>query len=462
MSTIQKGSSERTASILYRFNLLLFLGYYCVGAWSDKYQSYFFLPMILTFLFFWRSQAPFFILAASLLSFLFTPNYLQVHRFYSPLDSDGNLVSLGSSLSKPFIFAATLVIGLSWLFITWRWLWKIRNPLNAFLTFSLVIFLGWYSLSFLEPSTPLHVFLFLILACASRTSISLIYFAQANIRPAAFWQMQWAYPFWQTSIPAWDARPLPSVEKLEPKEYLSITKSLLAIFASIFVVEKIPNLIALFHGDKHLLFLSVYTYPIDGSVLSGWLYVWLNGIHFIVVGLWAPTSTIVLLLNNLGYRMPLPFNNPFAAKSFSDFFSRMFFYYSKIMIFVVYVPLYRATANLTKSKSIRKNTALFASVFLFSLVFHFLRDYGIFLGQGAGLAAYASSYGLYSILLAVLITASSAFEQGRKLPPALQSLRFFSYFTAYSLLIQVPKFATSPLSERLNFLASLFGGPFGP
>lgn len=170
---------------------------------------------------------------------------------------------------------------------------------------------------------------------------------------------------------------------------------------------------------------------------------------------------LIAMIRMMGIKARRQVTEPYKAKSFNDFFSRVYYYYNFLLVEFFIVPFYQAISELRFSKKIRLFLAVFISVFLGGVLLNFLRN-DIFIAKFGPLKALELTFGrsFYFLGVALLSAVStvrnlnSEQETGRGF--LRQSLGFILIFAMYSFFFHLQgNTLRDTFNDRLNFIVSL-------
>lgn len=129
----------------------------------------------------------------------------------------------------------------------------------------------------------------------------------------------------------------------------------------------------------------------------------------------AQVSIAVGLVRFAGFHIPLAQFKIWRARSFSDLFRRIYFYYSETLTYFFYFPVWTAVRRLHFPRSVEASVSLFGSVFFGGLIIHGVLDIPYFLDNDYNRVLLLTvSRVPYLFALAFLTTLSSVFHLGRQ------------------------------------------------
>jgi hypothetical protein len=398
----------------------------------------------LSLLFFPGYEKPFFTLQ--------TPTVLNTITFYQSFQFD-----LSSLVFARF---AALLVVVVLLKVFWnqaaRPLWSIAGGILI-----AGLWLGLARISF--QNQILHpLFFFSLAALFCRSLLSILIFRQFQPRqPFCLSKIVLIFPFFQTELPFWDQIALsrPPESEVDQFSYFYQICGLYLVFGFCralkwFLFES---------GFTPFLNLNEVGYLAGLSRPSNRAEIWINflfpPIYYIGTALWAKRNCFTLLLNVLGYRMINSFNQPWKAKSFSDFMSRMFYYYSRYLTYMLYVPLIQRTRSLRRFRPLDQLAIAFCAIFLFSMIFHLLTLYWSAIGVSLDLAyGIFKSFLVYSFCLSFFVCLSLVLERAAAWRKVLFLFRFPLYLFMYAIIFNFVTYFNNPLSVKLEILKALFVG----
>lgn len=196
----------------------------------------------------------------------------------------------------------------------------------------------------------------------------------------------------------------------------------------------------------------LYTVDLSHQNLSRWealasVFYWVADIILFRYGLILAVSVCALAF--LGYSLPSPQLNFMQASNFNDFFRRILYYYNRLIIRFFYLPFFFRLRKI-KSLKIRIFVADFLGVFVFGLIYHFLRDFHLLLFHPLGetFKNYWTGAGLYFCLIALTsATATLFFRAWLYRKPWVLFIRSLAYFGLFSF---VRHFNYTPFSGDLG------------
>jgi hypothetical protein len=404
--------------------------------------------------------------ALGLLALVLAPRYAQ--RYRGGILDDGLLNSMVGKFVQDDLLsgaqslvtrAAALVI----VFFLFRLIWKFRE--RPFLTF-LVCFLAMLAAQFFIPSQANAVGFYFVLAVVAffgKFFVSAIFFWRNNpSAPANVRNFVWIAPFWQNDLPTWDSRPLGAPEPLDLSEQQRIFGNLALMLGASILLSLLQTLCF----DKN--YLAIPYLPFVGfenpelrgiTPAAGWINIVVPGVSFICRALWFPTNLIANFLRSLGYKTSFGVRNPLRATSVVDFYSRLYVFYNRALVEIVFIPIYPRLKKLIPNRTVRKTIALGISIFLFSLVYHVSRDGSALVGRGgaAEMGQFLGGNAVYSLLLALVICSSQLLIEVKFTLKWPSALRLTFYFLFYFLVLFFGTARRETLETKLHFIQFLFG-----
>lgn len=398
----------------------------------------------LSLLFFPGYEKPFFTLQ--------TPTALNTIAFYQSVQFD-----LGSLVFARFAALLVVVILLK---IFWN---QAARPLWSMIGGILIatLWLGLARISF--QNQILHpLFFFSLAALFCRSLLSILIFRQFQPRqPFRFSRIVLIFPFFQTDLPFWDQVALNRSPESEVDQF-SYFRQICGLY---FVIGfcKVLKWFLFASGFTPFLNLNEVGYLAGLSRPSNRAEIWINflfpPIYYIGMVLWAKRNCFTLLFNVLGYRMINSFNQPWKAKSFSDFMSRMFYYYSRYLTYLLYVPLIQRTQSLRRFRPLDQLAIAFCAIFLFSMTFHLLTLYWSTIGVSLEMAdGIFKSFTMYSFCLSFLVCLSLVFERAAVWRKVSFLFRLPIYLVMYATVFNFVTYFNTPLSVKIEAIKTLFVG----
>ncbi len=170
-------------------------------------------------------------------------------------------------------------------------------------------------------------------------------------------------------------------------------------------------------------------------------------------------NLLVALARLGGYQLLQQVYKPWAARSLMDYWRRISYYYSQVIVEVFFFPTF--VGHFGKEPRLRKVLALFMAIVVGNFVYHFRNLLGTLSRLGAletlkGLESYAC----YCLLLFVGLLTSYLSTEARPGKPrgfarAWLLLRIFFFFSGLSLFDEI--YSPYPLGRRLTFAGYLLG-----
>ena len=176
------------------------------------------------------------------------------------------------------------------------------------------------------------------------------------------------------------------------------------------------------------------------------------------IALWA--HLFVGIARLAGYRLPRGSWRPLESRTLMDYFNRFHYYFKEFLVDFFFVPTFFKVFR--GHPRLRMFFATFMAAGVGNALWHFFRDIDLIATQGmaAALASY-TSYAFYCVILATGVGLSQVRANLGKRPSATMIGRLYSFFFVWSFVVCMHIFSDGSrnhtLSERLSFLASLFG-----
>ncbi len=176
------------------------------------------------------------------------------------------------------------------------------------------------------------------------------------------------------------------------------------------------------------------------------------------IALWA--HLFVGIARLAGYRLPRGSWRPLESRTLMDYFNRFHYYFKEFLVDFFFVPTFFRVFR--GHPRLRMFFATFMAAGVGNALWHFFRDIDLIATQGmaAALASY-TSYAFYCLILATGVGLSQVRANLGKRPPSGMIGRLYSFLFVWSFVVCMHIFSDGSrnhtLSERLSFLASLFG-----
>jgi D-alanyl-lipoteichoic acid acyltransferase DltB (MBOAT superfamily) len=202
-------------------------------------------------------------------------------------------------------------------------------------------------------------------------------------------------------------------------------------------------------------FLGGQPYPL----LTGWAAMILSTAKFsLKVAGWA--HLFIGIARLAGYRLPRGSWRPLESRTLMDYFNRFHYYFKELLVDFFFIPTFFKMFR--KHPRLRMFFATFMAAGVGNAIWHLTRDIQLIatLGPAAALEAY-TSYAFYCVVLATGVGLSQVRASMGIRPSATPIGRLYSFLFVWSFVVCMHVFSDEShnhtLSERLSFLASLFG-----
>jgi hypothetical protein len=356
--------------------------------------------------------------------------------------------------------AAVLILMLGLWKLTWNYITK---PLFSMVIFSLMLIpLTILTRGVLDRGSLVAIFCISFLGLFSRFFLSALLFRQVRLRqPFDLFQSVIAFPFFQRTIPEWDQMAItrPPDEKVNQATLFNEIALLFAVVGGCVLAK------SWFFPFGPSRFWSPFDWGYEpfvngqGTWAQAWFAFLFMPAFYIGYEIWGRCNMFTLFIRVFGYNIPNSFNEPWKARSFSDFMSRMFHYYSQCITYLFYFPLLERWRASRKIRPIDQLWIAFASIFLFGIIFHVTREYWMVLQTSLTLAkVFWRGMICYSLAASILVCLSfvvERFDVTRRIPFVY---RFPVYLFLYAILFTIGNLETDTLSVRWAFLKFLFTG----
>lgn len=202
-------------------------------------------------------------------------------------------------------------------------------------------------------------------------------------------------------------------------------------------------------------FFSGHPYPI----LVGWLAMILSTAKFsLQIALWA--HLFIGIARLAGYRLPRGSWRPLESRTLMDYFNRFHYYFKEFLVDFFFIPTFFKVFR--GHPRLRMFFATFMAAGVGNAIWHFVRDIDLIATQGVASALRTyTSYLFYCVVLATGVGLSQVRANLGKRPSSTLMSRLYSFFFVWSFVVCMHVFSDGSrnhsLSERLSFLASLFG-----
>jgi hypothetical protein len=176
--------------------------------------------------------------------------------------------------------------------------------------------------------------------------------------------------------------------------------------------------------------------------------------------LWAAVygHVVVAWLRLAGFNVFRNTYKPLLAESVVEFWNRYAFYFKELLAIFFFYPCF--TRHFKKHPRVRLVWAVFAAAFFGNMYYHCLASKTLAIADFAGLWALMHSRLVYCFLLAAGISVSMIRQQARTHAPPRKlggrAVAIFGVWTFFAL-IHLWTGGTTPIGDRAQFVASLFG-----
>lgn len=195
------------------------------------------------------------------------------------------------------------------------------------------------------------------------------------------------------------------------------------------------------------------------SVFIGWSsLIWATARSALSLAIWGHQIIAVARLS--GFRLPRNTNRPLESRTLIEFWNRYYYYFKELLVEFFFMPtFFRVFRNHPR---LRVFFAIFMAAGVGNAVFHFIRDikYVLINGPGWALSTF-ESYLFYCFVLATGIGISQIRAESGITPSNTLVGRLWSFLCVWSFVVCLYVFGdesrTYTLSERLSFMANLFG-----
>lgn len=161
-----------------------------------------------------------------------------------------------------------------------------------------------------------------------------------------------------------------------------------------------------------------------------------------------------------GYRLPRGSWRPLESRTLMDYFNRFHYYFKELLVDFFFIPTFFSTFR--KHPRLRMFFATFMAAAVGNALWHFVRDIDLVarIGLATALETYAS-YAFYCVVLATGVGLSQIRANNGIRPSPTVAGKLYSFVFVWSFVVCMHLFSDGSrqhsLSERLSFLASLFG-----
>jgi hypothetical protein len=202
-------------------------------------------------------------------------------------------------------------------------------------------------------------------------------------------------------------------------------------------------------------FLTGHSY----SIWVGWAAVVWSAADFVMrTAYWL--HVIIGIGRLAGYRLPRATWRPLESRTLMDYFNRFNYYFKELLVDLFFIPTFFRVFQ--KHPRLRMFFATFMAAGVGNAIWHFTRDIHIVAREGLA-SAFGSytSYIFYSVVLATGVGISQLRANLGFKPSTTLLARLYSFVFVWSFVACLSIFGDESrnhtLSERIQFLASLFG-----
>lgn len=177
----------------------------------------------------------------------------------------------------------------------------------------------------------------------------------------------------------------------------------------------------------------------------------------LIVNLSVTTGVGISVFRLAGIYLPRAVCRPYLARSFNDYFRRVLFYYSEIILHLFFYPIYEMIYPYRKSRQQRLQLALFLALFIGGWIFHVVVTWQTFMFFGWQTAwTTCLSWLPYFALVGFACCLSALGWIARRLRSAPLALHFALNLLAHSLLLSFMQYSPgATLLDHLNFVRSM-------
>lgn len=195
------------------------------------------------------------------------------------------------------------------------------------------------------------------------------------------------------------------------------------------------------------------------SLAVGWVaIVWSTAKYSLKIAMWA--HVFIGIARLAGYRLPRGTWRPLESRTLMDYFNRFHYYFKELLVDLFFVPTFFRVFR--QHPRLRMFFATVMAAGVGNAIWHFTRDIHIVATNGPANAFESYiSYIFYSVVLATGVGLSQVRANLGFRPSATLAGRLYSFFFVWSFVVCLHIFGDESrnhtLSERIKFLASLFG-----
>ena len=178
----------------------------------------------------------------------------------------------------------------------------------------------------------------------------------------------------------------------------------------------------------------------------------------LLVAYWA--HTFVGLARLAGYRLPRGSWRPLESRTLMEYFNRFHYYFKELLVDLFFIPTFFTAFR--KHPRLRMFFATFMAAGVGNAMWHFIRDFYLFstVGVWASVEGF-TSYLFYCVVLASALGLSQVRASMGVRPPESFLGRLYAFCFVWGFVVSLHVFSIESrdytLTERLNFMASLFG-----
>ena len=195
------------------------------------------------------------------------------------------------------------------------------------------------------------------------------------------------------------------------------------------------------------------------SIFIGWSsLIWATARSALSLAIWGHQIIAVARLS--GFRLPRNTYRPLESRTLIEFWNRYYYYFKELLVEFFFMPtFFRVFRNHPR---LRVFFATFMAAGVGNALYHFIRyiKFVIIEGPWSALSTF-ESYLFYCFVLATGIGISQIRAECGKTPSSTFVGRLWSFFCVWSFVVCLYIFGnetrTYTLTERLSFMASLFG-----
>jgi hypothetical protein len=171
-------------------------------------------------------------------------------------------------------------------------------------------------------------------------------------------------------------------------------------------------------------------------------------------------DSIVSSVRLCGIYLPRYVCRPYLAKTFNEFFRRLLFYYSELIVHFFYYPAWGALRSLRDRRKLRSQLALFYAVCIGGWILHIQSAANelVLVGSRDALAYYLSWWPYFFLMGAVCCISASHILDNRVFSKAPGFVRIGLIFSTYAiLLVMISLNSLETWQDRLVFFRSMIG-----